>query len=409
MVTNKKKKNVIIIFAKKPEIGRVKTRIAEETSSKFAFELASTCFLDLLHKLKNSDFYDLIVGVDSYDDLSWFQQNFSLDGIVVKSKKGKNKQEIQSNKFEEIFYNLLSNNGYYYKKAILIPMDIPFISEEDLITAFSRLDQKKCVHGPEINGGVYLIGIRGPYKKGIFKGVRWSTSASFDDLVRNCGKNDTFILKLKNDINLSVDIIKLRQEIRHSCPLLYEFLQKNGYYLPINNRYINFDDLSISIPVVSNVVQRKTKNGIKILVQTRYKPSVDPKNTGKLEIPSGLIKRYELAQDAAIRETVEETGIISEISKEQKVNNYLRYDGEYIIAAYKPFFCCQQLRGDRAYLMVAFVSNYVSGELKENIYENRNPRWLDLGELKKYVLNKPTEVFGMSLSILREYLLIIHT
>jgi len=151
---NKHHNNVVIIFAKKPTFGKVKTRIARETSNQFAYDFARTCLVDLLNKINKSDYYDLIVGVDSEEDLSWFQKNFSLDGIVISKIIGQDKQEVQSKKFNKIFNKLLSNKGYNYEKAILIPMDIPFILEEDLISSFARLDTYKYVLGPEINGGV---------------------------------------------------------------------------------------------------------------------------------------------------------------------------------------------------------------------------------------------------------------
>lgn len=403
-MTPKRKENVVIIFTKKPELGKVKMRIAQETSAKFAYQFAKACFIDLINKINNSNYYTLIVGVESLNDLAWFQKNFSLEGIVINYKKSKNDyQEVQSNKFENIFSTLFEKENF--KKAILIPMDIPFILEEDLITAFARLDQKKFVLGPEINGGVYLIGIRTPYKRGIFKKVRWSSAYSFDDLVKNCKKENVFSLKLKNDLNMPEDILKLRDEIYHHCPILYDFLERNSFYLPIKNRYINFDDLPICIPSVSNIVQRQSSREIEILIQTRYKPTIDPKNTGKLEIPSGLIRKYELAQDAAIRETKEETGIISHISSDyQKVINYIEQKNGDIIAVYKPFCCQQQLKGGRAYLSIGFVSDYVSGELSESFRETRSPQWIPLNEIKKNVSEKPEEFFSLSLAILKEYL-----
>jgi len=404
MIINKKNDNVVVVFAKKPELGKVKTRIAEETSDEFAFEFTKACLSDLFRKIKNFDYYDLIVGIDSLEDLEWFQKNFSLEGLVIDLNGKGNKQETQSNKFEKIFKTLL--NVYKYKKAVLIPMDIPFISEEDLITAFARLDSKKFVHGPEINGGVYLIGLKQPFSEKVFRGIRWSTSHSYSDLINNCGKDNVFSLKLKNDLNLPADILRLRDDIYHNCPVLFEFLNRNNYYFSIKDKYINFDDLSICIPVVSNIAQKKNSRGeIDLLIQTRYKPSIDPNNTGKFEIPSGLIKRYELAQEAVIRETQEETGIKTHISeKYQKTMIETKQKNGNIIAMFNPFYCQQQLEGDRAYLSLVFVTEYVKGELRENIIENRDPKWVSLKQVRKMIYKNPDEFFSLSLSSLREFL-----
>lgn len=400
MFHNKESANVTILFAKRPKLGEAKTRIAEETSQKFAYEFAKTCLVDLINKISHCDYYDLVVATDNTEDLMWFQKNFSLSGIVINQKKN-NSISDQSSVFQYIFSIVL--NKERYQKAILIPMDIPFITEEDLISAFARLKHNEFILGPEVNGGVYLIGMKNSCLKEIFQGVRWSTSSSFNDLLENCGEEKTAVLKLKSDLNLPADILRLEEEIRHNCPILYSFLEKNSYYFSVKDKYINFDDLSICIPVVSNVIQNKEKGDIKIVLQTRYKPTIDPSNINKIEIPSGLIKKYELAHNAAIREAREETGIITRISDTQTIKNRIRIGGEEVVV-YKPFCCQQQLVGGRAYLSVGFISDFIKGNLRETKRETRNPRWVGIDEVKELIEKRPDKIFPLSLVILKEYL-----
>ncbi len=400
---NKNNKNVLIIFAKKPVIGKVKTRIAKETSLMFSYEFAEMCLIELLNKINQSDYYDVLVAVDNKEDLMWFQKKFSLEGIIINNIKGSNKEKIQSNKFEYIFSKLLNEGirGYGYKKVALIPMDVPFICEEDIITAFARMEDnnKKFVFGPEPNGGVYLIGIKSPYKKGLFKGVRWSTSHSFDDLIRNARRENVFSLKFKSDLNTAQDIFNLKDEIKYNCSTLYNFLEKNKFYSLTKNSYIDFDDLSICIPVASNIVRK----GDSILIQTRHKPISDPKNTGKLEIPSGIIEKYELAQVTAVRETKEESGVVSQISREHEVIEYIETEKEKT-AIYKPFCSHQYLQGDRSYLSLVFVSNFLEGELIENVRESKNPKWISIKVVKKIIENNPNDFFLLTYGALKEYL-----
>lgn len=391
---NKKHDNVVVVFAKRPVKGKVKTRIAEETSEDFAFELAKCCFIDLLNKINNSDYFDLVVATDSLADLRWFQENYSLNGFTI------DEAPSLSDKLNTIFKTLTSVHGY--SKAILIPMDIPFIKQEDLITGFARLDNNDYVFGPEVNGGVYLMGLKDQGEKNIFTGVRWSTSHSFNDLSKNCQGHSVYNLNLKNDLNLPIDLINLKEEISHSCPTLYNFLENSNYFAPLHNKYINYDDLSIGIPVVVNIVERNDAGQKEILLQTRHKPNIDPANSGKLELPSGLIKRFESAQAAAVRETLEETAIVSEvlpafISAPTEINHQT-------IEVYQPFACLQQLNGDRSYVALVFVSRYLAGEPKENIEENRNPHWISVIELTEQIKNKPEMFFGLSLVALKKYL-----
>lgn len=404
MATNKKRENIVIIFAKKPKIGEVKTRIAKETSFKFAYQFAKFCFLDLINRIGKSDYYDLIVAVDTYSDLSWFQDNFSLEGFVIGHGEKEGAFLGRSEKFNNIFKLFLNKNGYDYKKLVLIPMDVPFISEEDIISALVRFDKKKFVYGPEVNGGVYLIGVRAPYKNNFFEGIRWSSAYTFEDLFNKTGKKNSFVLKIKNDLNLPEDILNLEKKISYNCPMLYSFLKSNGYYLPEGNRFVDFDTLSICLPVVANIVQRKENGKIKILIQTRYKPTIDPRNSNKIEIPSGLIERYELAQRAAVRETFEETGIICRISSKQRVLDKIISDDTDTLVVYKPFSCHQQLSGGRSYLVLSFISDYVKGELTERFRETKNPRWISLLDLEKMIIEKPNDIFPLALSVLKRYL-----
>jgi len=71
---NTEKENLVIIFAKKPEIGKTKTRIAVETSASFAYDFSLACFLDLLNGIKGSIFYDLVIVVDSPQEAAWFEK-----------------------------------------------------------------------------------------------------------------------------------------------------------------------------------------------------------------------------------------------------------------------------------------------------------------------------------------------
>ncbi len=391
---NKKHDNVVVVFAKRPVKGKVKTRIAEETSEDFAFELAKCCFIDLLNKINNSDYFDLVVATDSLADLRWFQENYSINGFTIDAAPS------LSDKLNIIFKTLTNVHGY--SKAILIPMDIPFIKQEDLITGFARLDNNDYVFGPEVNGGVYLMGLKDQGNTNIFSGVRWSTSNSFNDLSKNCQGHSIYNLNLKNDLNLPIDLINLKEEISHSCPILYNFLEKSNYFAPLHNKYINYDDLSIGIPVVVNIVERNNNGQTEILLQTRHKPNIDPANSGKFELPSGLIKRFESAQIAAVRETLEETSVLSEI-----MPSFLASQPEsngQIIEAYQPYICLQQLSGDRSYVALVFVSRYLEGEPKENIEENRNPHWIDVAKLTEQIKNKPETFFGLSLVALKKYL-----
>ena len=73
------KRNAVLIYAKWPRLGECKTRIARDTSDEFAYKFSVACLNDLIGNLKNSDFFNLVAGVNTrleaekFDKTSMFQ------------------------------------------------------------------------------------------------------------------------------------------------------------------------------------------------------------------------------------------------------------------------------------------------------------------------------------------------
>ncbi len=214
-------KNVVIIYAKWPEKGATKTRVGKVTGEDFAYELSVRCFDDLIKNIRFANDYDLVVGVNSKREARLFKQKYGIDSLIVQPVKTGNKQEKQSIKFHRIFSTLLGDINY--EKAILIPMDVPYLTEQDLNKAFDDLDKQQFVFGPEHNGGVYLIGVRGPFKQNIFENVRWSTENSLVDLAVNT-QGECIQLRYFDDINEFDDLFKIKDKIELLCPSVYELI-----------------------------------------------------------------------------------------------------------------------------------------------------------------------------------------
>ena len=398
----KDKKNIVLVFAKWPELGLTKKRIAKETSPKFALEFSRACLNDLIGHLADSDYYDLMVGVDTESELKLFDKNYGLEGILTRGDLTKDKQQSQSQKFHNLFGDLLRESKY--DNAVLIPMDLPFLIEEEMISSFVRLNSKPFVHGPESNGGVYLIGVRSPYKHGIFGGVRWSTPNSYNDLIMNCGKENVYELKTRADLNTFQDILNAKKGIAHHCEDLFDLLVQKGYYISNKDRYIDFDTLPINLSVVSAIVHRGGGKGKEILIQTRYKPNIDPSYTGRLELPCGLVDRYEPIQKAVTREVKEETGLDVKVVNLSNQQQFKSENHKDFTISFLPYACNQQLIGGRAYFGVVFLCDVIGGQLKGNYHETRDPHWIGLNDLNNLLINNPEKIFPFHIPVLKQYL-----
>lgn len=398
---NQNKGNVVIVLAKKPAFGKVKSRIANDTSDTFAYKFSLACLEDLLNNLNNSNFFDLVVGTDTREDLEWFERTFNLSGVVIEV----NPEANLSERMKFIFNTLAS--VYEYEKIILIPMDMPFIQVEEIISAFSRLDRMSYVLGPETNGGIYLIGMKSnAFKRKLFDNVTWSTPHSFDHIIRNFGLKDTYKLKFKDDFNAFQDILTNRDQIKLYCPKLFDLLQREGYSVEGDRRYVDFDTIDLCLPTVSAIIERNNNGKAEILLQTRNKPNLDPIYSGCYEIPSGLIKRYESAYQAVIREVKEETGL--DVEPDPRLAEKVSYDGNKndSVLGYSPFYVSQQTKGGRAYLNLGFICQLkeLNMNLIENKYETKDLHWITLEKLEIMLKKEPNKFFLLNQPILQKYL-----
>src|SRR3989344_5737085 len=222
--------NLVLLYAKFPQIGKSKTRIAKDSSELFALFVSFYLLKDTISKLSNSSFYDFMVVVNDNKDAKLFEDTFDVETFVLdRDFLSKN----QSGRFSSLFYLFKQT----YDKVVLVPSDVPSITSYNILNAFNNLDENKYVFGPEHNGGVYLIGMDN-FPLNLFDSVRWSTPDSLKDLVRNCLGN-TKLLELKGDINNLVDLRLFEKEIRNSSVSLYEFLVLTKFYEKFTERSIS--------------------------------------------------------------------------------------------------------------------------------------------------------------------------
>lgn len=96
--------------------------------------------------------------------------------FTKKLQKGNDIGEKMHNAIQET-----SQSGF--SKIVLIGTDIPDLSTEIIIQAFSQLEQNDVVIGPAKDGGYYLIGMKKTHSA-IFLDTKWSHEQVFRDTIR---------------------------------------------------------------------------------------------------------------------------------------------------------------------------------------------------------------------------------
>jgi rSAM/selenodomain-associated transferase 1 len=102
------------------------------------------------------------------------------------------------------------------RKVLLIGCDCPQISKDSLISSLAALDDVDVVLGPTDDGGYYLLGLKG-WHPFLFQNIPWSTAEVLEKTL-NILKNHSLSYFLR-DSYLDVDTLDDYHRVRHLEPL----------------------------------------------------------------------------------------------------------------------------------------------------------------------------------------------
>jgi len=187
-------KNLLLIFTRNPEFGKVKTRLARDIGHQAALDIYK--FL-LAHTVKICTPLDTEKAVYYSEEIP---NNDLWNAAVFQKKKqvGEDLGERMQNAFAEGFH-------LGYSKIIIIGSDLYDIETKDLEQAFNVLNNHEIVIGPAEDGGYYLLGMKQLYPK-LFKNKNWGTATVLQDTINELKKSNYKLLEKRNDVDLYSDI-----------------------------------------------------------------------------------------------------------------------------------------------------------------------------------------------------------
>jgi rSAM/selenodomain-associated transferase 1 len=170
MVTEQEKL-LLVVMAKAPVPGMVKTRLVPHLSPEEATDLYRCLLQDRITTIQSinavSPWPLPYTPADARDAFDTFSQN----GIRLFPQKGKNLGERLNN----IFVEKLADG---FNAVSIIDSDTPDLPASVIQESFARLmsDQADVIFGPCYDGGYYLVGMRRPHPE-LFVNIPWSTDA----------------------------------------------------------------------------------------------------------------------------------------------------------------------------------------------------------------------------------------
>jgi len=191
----------LIVFAREPKNGKVKTRLLAGLPSTSVTGLYQSFIKDILRIARHVDCsakYVFYVGRGKKDIPFLAKQ---AKGFILRRQSRGDLGKRMLGAFQHCY-------AQGYGRMVVVGTDCLTMTSEDLNKAFQKLKRFDVVLGPSKDGGYYLLGLRYPDPR-LFQGISWSTGqvlSKTKDRLRSCRYSFSG-LPVKEDID-TMDSLK---------------------------------------------------------------------------------------------------------------------------------------------------------------------------------------------------------
>jgi hypothetical protein len=159
--------SALVIFAKAPVPGQVKTRLCPPLTPDEAASLHGSLVLDMLERSRGATALDRFVACAPSPDHVFFKILEERHGVRLLAQTGDDLGVRMARALADVF-------ALGYRHALAIGTDLPTLPGSAFGDAVRLLADHDLVLGPALDGGYYLIGLRKPAPD-LFSGIPWST------------------------------------------------------------------------------------------------------------------------------------------------------------------------------------------------------------------------------------------
>ena len=163
----------VLVVAKAPEAGRVKTRLGAEIGMERAADVAAAALLDTLAAATAA------VGAG--------RCHASLDGDLERAVRGPELREalagwtVHAQRGLDLGARLADAHARVPGPVVQVGMDTPHVTPDLLLAAADGLDDHDAVLGPAEDGGWWVLALRDPASASVLRDVRMSTPTTGAD------------------------------------------------------------------------------------------------------------------------------------------------------------------------------------------------------------------------------------
>lgn len=194
----------LLVFARLPEPGRVKTRLARDIGDERALVLYQAMLRDTLRSIGGA--------TESLEIEVMWAPTSSANGDALRAAFGERPLAMQTGETLGDRLSMAFSERFFFHrtmKIVAIGVDDPSLSRELIDHAFALLDSCEWVVGPAADGGYYLIGCRAAaYNSEVFMDIAWGTGSVMSATLAKIGEwtSAVAVLPERRDIDEGADL-----------------------------------------------------------------------------------------------------------------------------------------------------------------------------------------------------------
>ena len=204
----------LLVFARVPELGRVKTRLAAEVGEERALAIYEAMLRDTLANVDPVEDRRPRLSGDAAEtevEILWVPTPIA-NGDTLHRAFGDRALAMQTGEtLTERLAMAFSERFFFQRtlKIVAIGVDDPTLSRALIDDAFMLLDSVEWVIGPAVDGGYYLIGCRGAtFDVEVFTNIDWGTNRVLEQTLERITKLSATVALLpeRRDIDVADDL-----------------------------------------------------------------------------------------------------------------------------------------------------------------------------------------------------------
>jgi hypothetical protein len=196
--------NRLLVFARLPERGSVKTRLARDLGDERTLAVYEAMLRDLFANIGAPD--------DALEIEVVWAPTESANGAALKRAFGDYPLAMQTGEILGDRLCMAFSERFFFhrtQKVVAIGVDEPSVTRALVDDAVGLLESCDWVVGPATDGGYYLIGCRAAaFDSAIFSGIEWGSDRVFAETLAkiHAWQTTVAVLPLRRDIDLIDDL-----------------------------------------------------------------------------------------------------------------------------------------------------------------------------------------------------------